>query len=66
VSVGMYEETLDLPAMQRVVGGSLVSPGVWEQNAGAKPAGGPLRLRYASLAGTMNQLGASRMSIEEY
>jgi len=52
--------------MQRVIGGPLVSPGVWEQNAVAKPAGGPLRLRYASLAGVMNQLGAGRLSIEEY
>jgi glycine reductase complex component B subunit alpha and beta len=66
VSVGMHEETLDLPAMQRVIGGPLVSPGVWEQNAVAKPADGTLRLRYASLAGVMNQLGAGRLSIEEY
>jgi hypothetical protein len=62
----MHEETLDLPAMQRVIGGPLVSPGVWEQNAVAKPADETLRLRHASLAGVMNQLGAGRLSIEEY
>jgi glycine reductase len=66
VSVGMHEEPIELPPVKRVIGGPLVSPGVWETNAQAKPATGALRLRVASLAGAINQLGAGRLSIEEY
>ncbi|HEV8715072.1 MAG TPA: glycine/sarcosine/betaine reductase component B subunit [Candidatus Binatia bacterium] len=66
VSVGMHEEPIDLPPVKRVIGGSLVSPPVSEPDAEARPANGALRLRLSSLAGVINQLGAGRLSIEEY
>jgi len=66
VSVGMHEESIDLPPMKRVIGGPLVSPPVSEPNAEVRPASGALRLRLSSLAGVINQLGAGRLSIEEY
>lgn len=66
VSVGMHEEPIDLPPVERVIGGPLVGPPVSEPEAEARPAAGALRLRYASLAGVLNQFGAGRLSIEEY
>ncbi len=66
VSVGMYEEPIELPAVQRVVGSALIGPSAWDQNAPAQPAAGALHLRLGSLAGAMNQFGAERLSIEEY
>ncbi|MBI3304613.1 MAG: hypothetical protein HYZ72_21325, partial [Deltaproteobacteria bacterium] len=66
VSVGMHEEPIDLPPVERVIGGPLVGPPISEPDAEARPAAGALRLRYASLAGVINQLGAGRLSIEEY
>src|SRR5439155_26899268 len=66
VSVGMHEEPIELPPVKRVIGGSLVSPPVSEPYAEARPSGGALRLRLSSLAGVVNQLGAGRLSIEEY
>jgi glycine reductase complex component B subunit alpha and beta len=66
VSVGMHEEPIELPPVKRVIGGSLVSPPVSEPDAETRPANGALRLRLSSLAGVINQLGAGRLSIEEY
>jgi glycine reductase len=66
VSVGINDGSIDLPPVQRVIGGPLIGPLVMEQDPEAKPAAGALRLRYAHLAGVINQLGAGKLSIEEY
>lgn len=66
VSVGLNDECLDLPAVERAIGGPLAGPFSDEAGAPALPAAGALRVRYRDLAGVLNQLGAGRLSIEEY
>lgn len=66
VNVGMYEEPIELPTVQRVVGSPLIGPSAWDQNTPAQLAAGPLRLRLGALAGAINQFGAERVSVEEY
>lgn len=66
VSVGMHDETIELPSVERVIGGELVGPFSEEAGAPALPAAAPLRLKYRDLAGVINQIGANRASIEEY
>jgi len=66
VSVGLNDECLDLPPVERAIGGPLAGPFSDEATASALPAAGALRVRYRDLAGVLNQLGAGRLSIEEY
>lgn len=66
VSVGMNDECIDLPPLERAIGGTEAGPFSEEAGAPALPAAGPLRVRYRDLAGVLNQLGAGRLSIEEY
>jgi len=66
VSVGMHDETVELPPMERVIGGELAGPFSEEAGAPALPAAGPLLVKYRDLAGVINQIGANRASIEEY
>jgi len=66
VSVGMHDEPIELPRVERVIGGDLAGPFSEEAGAPAVPAGGRLRVKYRDLAGVINQIGANRASIEEY
>jgi len=66
VSVGMNDECIDLPPLARAVGGPLTGPFSDEADATPLPATGALRVRCRDLAGVLNQLGAGRLSIEEY
>ena len=66
VSVGLNDECIDLPPVERALGGPLAGPFSDEADATALPAAGALRVRCRDLAGLLNQLGAGRLSIEEY
>lgn len=66
VSVGLNDECIDLPPVERAIGGPLAGPFSDEATATALPATGALRVRCRDLAGVLNQLGAGRLSIEEY
>lgn len=66
ISVGIYDEPMDLPPVQRIIGSSLLGPLLMEKETEVRPADGALHLRYVHLAGVINQLGANRPSIEEY
>jgi glycine reductase len=66
VSVGMIDESIELASVERVIGGPLAGPFSEEAGARALPAAGALRVQYRDLAGVINQIGAGRVSIEEY
>lgn len=66
VSVGIYEEPLELPPVRQVIGSTHLGPLLMEKEDNVRPADGALQLRYVHLAGTLNQLGAGKLSIEEY
>jgi hypothetical protein len=57
---------MELPPVERAIGGEVAGPFSDEAGAPALPAAGALRVRYRDLAGVLNQLGANRLSIEEY
>jgi glycine reductase len=58
VSVGSYDEAIDLPAAALVVGGDRLRDG--------RPAAGPLRLSLDQVFCGTNQLGAGRLSVEDF
>lgn len=66
VSVGLNDECIDLPPVERALGGPLAGPFSDEADATPLPATGALRVRCRDLAGVLNQLGAGHLSIEEY
>jgi glycine reductase complex component B subunit alpha and beta len=58
VSVGSYDEAVELPAVDRVVGGDRLRDG--------RPAAPALQLSLDQLYCSTNQLGAGRLAAEEY
>ena len=67
VSCGITDQTVELPAVSRVIGSAAFGP-VMTADRGSEiyDSHGPIRLTQQMLAGAIDQLGANRLSIEEY
>ncbi|MBI2910890.1 MAG: hypothetical protein HYY05_02020, partial [Chloroflexi bacterium] len=62
VSPGLTRDPIDLPAVDRVIGGDTVVLDPTDPSIPPAPAGGPLRLWVGDIAGAISQVGASRLT----
>lgn len=62
VSPGLTRDPIDLPAVERVIGGDTVVQDPTDPSVPPAPAAGPLRLWVGDVAGAISQVGASRLT----